>query len=273
MTITFWGVRGTTVSPGPHTVRYGGNTTCVSVELAGRVLVLDAGSGIRRLGEALAGDTREVCILLSHLHTDHISGFPFFRPLYEPGRVIYLIDYPHQHGGWSLLNLLDGIHFPLLPHHLCGAVERVEEDSAAFLHRHGIQVTACSLNHPGGALGYRIEHAGRVFVFMPDNELEATTTTTSFDALADFCRGADVLCHDAQYLGDELDFHAGWGHSRVRRVRDLARAAAVRHLVLFHHDPGRTDDALDAIQADSRADLADAGIACTVAYEGLQLTL
>lgn len=274
MTITFWGVRGTVVTPGPHTVRYGGNTACVSVEIGEHVLVLDAGSGIRALGEVLAAEApREIFVLLSHLHNDHITGFPFFRPLYERGRTIHLVDYPHHSGGWSLLNLLDGVHFPLLPRHLYCEVTRIEHEGLDVLRRYGLAVTACPLNHPGGALGYRVEHDGRAFVFIPDNELEAANPVTSFEELAAFCRGADVLCHDAQYLGDELDFRLGWGHSRVRRVRDLARAAAVRHLVLFHHDPTRTDDALDEVQAVSREDLAGAGIACTAAYEGLQLTL
>ena len=273
MTITFWGVRGTTVSPGPHTARYGGNTSCVGVEVGEALLVLDAGSGLRRLGQALAGDTREIFVLLSHLHNDHICGFPFFAPLYEPGRRVHLIDYHRDGVGWTLLSMLDGVHFPLLPHHICCSALRVERDGLAYLGAHGFAVTACALNHPGGALGYRVEAGGHAFVFMPDNELEATQPTTPFDALADFCRGADVLCHDAQYLGDELDFHRGWGHSRVRRVCDLARAAGVRHLILFHHDPDRSDDALDAIEAMARAALAPDGIACTAAFEGLALSL
>ena len=139
---------------------------------------------------------------------------------------------------------------------------------------HGFAVSQVALNHPGGAYGYRVAHGSNAVVFIPDNEIDPPgPVTASFDDLADFCRGADVLIHDAQYRVHELPAKAGWGHSALRRVCDLARAAEVRHLVPYHHDPDRTDDQLDAMQDEAREWLADTDIVCTFAYEGLRFDL
>lgn len=273
MIVTFWGVRGTIPAPGPHTIRYGGNTTSVSVEIGEQVLILDAGSGIRMLGNAVMGTGQDLFVLLSHLHTDHILGFPYFHPLYEPNRRIHLLDYLKDDRPWSLLNLIDGVHFPLFPNELLCDYRRVEGDTLGYLREHGFAVDAVPANHPGGALGYRLAHEGRHFVFIPDNELAASDQTTSFDDFAAFCRNADILCHDAQFLDDDMPDKHGWGHSCVRQVCELAIAAEVKHLVLFHHDPDRSDDALDALQTDARVMLAPHGIACTAAYEGLRMEL
>ena len=258
-------------TPGAHTVRYGGNTVSVSVEIEGKVLILDAGTGIRALGTALMGTDEEIFLLLSHLHTDHILGFPYFHPLYEPGRQVHLLDYQKDGKAWSLLDLFNGVHFPLSPEDLLCSYHRVQSNGLAYLRAHGFAVEALPVNHPGGAFGYRLTHQGRRFVFIPDNELGALEKTTTFDEFAAFCRDADVLCHDAQYLADDMPAKHGWGHSCVHHVIELAIAASVKHLILFHHDPDRTDDALDALQADARARLATHDIACTTAYEGMTL--
>ena len=273
MIVTFWGVRGTIPSPGEHTVRYGGNTTSVSVEIEDKVLALDAGSGIRLLGEALLGSQQDIFVLLTHLHADHIIGFTYFYPLYEQGRLVRLLDYPHADGPWTPLSLFDGVHFPLNPEDLPSAHRRVEEDALTYLGEHGFHVDALPVNHPGGALGYRITHQERCFVFIPDNELDATEPMTSMDEIVAFCHNADVLCHDAQFRHDDMPEKHGWGHSCVHHVCELAIAAQVKHLVLFHHDPNRTDEALDALQDDARTLLAPYGITCTAAYEGLKLNL
>lgn len=273
MVATFWGVRGSQATPGAQTVRYGGNTACVSLAAEDAVLVLDAGTGIRNLGLALEGGQQEVIIAVSHLHYDHICGFPLFAPLYEPGRSIHLVDYHRNGTPWSLLNLLDGIHFPLEPEHLPCAYRRVEGDSQDALLQFGFRVETIPVNHPGGAVGFRVDCEGGTFVYIPDNELNAKVPRTSRKAMAAFCRGADVLCHDAQYLLGELTMRHGWGHSCVQEVCDLAVAAQVRHLVLFHHDPDRTDEALQEIESQAQAYLAPHGIACTAAREGLSLDL
>ena len=270
MTVTFYGVRGSTPAPGADFARYGGHTTCVAVAFPGRVLVLDAGTGIRPLGRALLGEDDELFVLMTHLHADHVIGFPFFAPLYEPSRTIHLLDY--DVAPWSPLLLFDGVHYPLRSGDLPCAVQRVREGAMAFLQQHGMTVTRQAVNHPGGAYGYRVEQDGQRFVFMPDNELGDEKSVPRAEVVA-FCRGADVLCHDAQYLDDEIERRRGWGHSSTGEAVQLAVDAGVGHLVLFHHDPDRTDAALDAVHRQASEALAPHGIACSVAKEGMTFHL
>jgi phosphoribosyl 1,2-cyclic phosphodiesterase len=273
MLVTFWGVRGSTPVCGADTLRYGGNTSCVSIEAGGRILVIDAGTGIRRLGQTLVGDKREVFLALTHLHGDHIIGFPFFAPLYERGSRMHLLDYRHGGTPYSLIQLFDGVHVPMHIGQVATGWDRPQEATETYLARHGFDTATIPLNHPGGALGYRISDAGRTFVFITDNELAAPEITTTFEQFAAFCRGADVLVHDAQWIEGELPARAGWGHSTVAQACELAIAAGVRCLVLFHHDPDRSDDAIDALQADARRVLTPHGIECTAAFEGLRFEL
>ncbi|NBC19149.1 MAG: MBL fold metallo-hydrolase [Bacteroidetes bacterium] len=274
MTVTFWGVRGSIPVPGEQTLRYGGNTTCVSIEQDDQVLVIDAGTGIRDLGDALLGDDREIFMLLSHLHADHIAGFPFFAPLYENERVIHLMDYPMGTKTWSPLELMDGVFFPVEADGLSSRYFRVGSSPMEYLYRHGLDVTRLAANHPGGAFGYCVRDGDRSFVFFPDNELHPPEVpTTPHEAFVDFCRGVDVLCHDAQYLDGDLPNKHGWGHSCIEDVCDLAIAAEVGQLLLFHHDPERTDEDLDAVEAEAQERLDPHGIACACAYDGLTLEL
>lgn len=281
-TVRFWGVRGSIPSPGPSTARYGGNTACVSVEgpyADGRdtIGILDAGTGIRALGEALAGSDLEIVLLLSHTHWDHIQGFPFFAPLRQEGRPIYLSRIERERGLYQLLlDQVDGRRFPL----------RLE-DSGAEMHSFtpekireqeslGYIVRRIRANHSGETVGFRADLLGVSLVYLPDNELfPPEPGPTSFDEFAAFAQGADILIHDAQYTEADMPLKHGWGHSLISQVRELAKAARVRHLILFHHDPDRTDAELDAIQAESNAWFAANApeIRCTVAYEGLAITL
>lgn len=272
MIVTLWGVRGSIPTPGPSTRRYGGNTTCVSVELDEQVLVFDAGTGIRSLGAALLGSGKEIFILLTHLHADHLQGFPFFAPLYEPGREVHLLDYEHGGASWSLVSALDGVHFPLTPEQVPGRLTRVQGDVLRFLAERGVAIDRLPVNHPGGAYGYRVSHGGRTVVFIPDDELRGPSWgEATREATVEFCRGADVLIHDAQYLSAEMPLRWGWGHSTLAEACELAGEAEVGHLVLFHHDPTRSDEMLDAVQEEGRALLEPRGIVCTAAYEGLTL--
>jgi phosphoribosyl 1,2-cyclic phosphodiesterase len=276
MTIAYHGVRGSVPTPGPQTMRYGGNTSCVCLEIENRVLVLDAGTGIRSLGAELVGDDREIYVLFTHLHDDHVQGFPFFKPLYEPGRTVHLIHYhPPGHGDpWSPLALFDGQRFPLTAGEIPADFHHVESDGLSFLRRRGFDIERLAVNHPGGAYSYRLHHDGRTYAHVPDNELYPPyDTACSFEELADFCDGADLLCHDAQYQDDDMPAKHGWGHSRVSQTCDLAARAEVDRLLLFHHDPVRTDDDIDALQADARDRLRGSGVECAAAYEGLALNL
>jgi phosphoribosyl 1,2-cyclic phosphodiesterase len=276
MTVRFWGVRGSIPSPGPTTIRYGGNTSCVSIEIDDdNVLVLDAGTGIRALGKALEGSTAAIFVLLTHAHWDHMQGFPFFYPIYQPERTVYLFPTPLKRALWcSVLEQMDGAHFPVTPEALPSRTACITKDVIAFLQQHGFHISALATNHPGGGSGYRIEHAGRSVVYLTDNELDPPyAKATEFEEFVDFCQGVDVLIHDAQYLDSDMPHKHGWGHSLVQQVCALATAAQVRHLVLYHHDPDRTDDEVDAIQEMARHWLYTSAphMQCTAAYEGLTI--
>ena len=278
MTVQFWGVRGSIPSPGPTTMRYGGNTSCVSVATGDdTILVLDAGTGIRSLGQALKASTAAIFVLITHTHWDHIQGFPFFCPIYQPGRAVYLFPTPSGQTPWcSALAQMDGAHFPVTPDVLPSRTQCVTQNAAAFLQHHGFGLTQIATNHPGGGSGYRIEHAGRSVVYLTDNELDPPyEKATAFEEFVHFCQGTDVLIHDAQYLESDMPHKHGWGHSLVPQVCALAVAADVQHLVLYHHDPDRTDAAIDAMQDTARTWLHDKAphMQCTAAYEGFVIDL
>ena len=270
MVISFWGVRGSIPAPGKHTARYGGNTACVSVQIQDKILIIDAGTGIRALGNKILGGKQEIFIMLSHLHSDHFYGFPFFRPLYEDGRLIHLLDYQENGETWTLLDLIDGFHFPVSCDELPSTVGRVGGDVLKFMRQSGFDLTLQAVNHPGGAFGIRIDHEGGSFVHIPDHELEGPNPVVPTSDIINFCREADILCHDAQYLQEDMPQKYGWGHSLVQQACDLSVAAQVKHLVLFHHDPDRTDEEIDEIQRWARDRLEAHNIACTAGYEGLE---
>jgi phosphoribosyl 1,2-cyclic phosphodiesterase len=271
MIVRFWGVRGSIAVPGEATLRYGGNTSCVSVELDGRLLVLDAGTGIRNLARSIEASTKDIVLLVTHPHADHVAGFAFFTPLYETERCVNVFDFDDGDVHWSPLSLYDGLHSPVHVHQAVAVCRRILGPNCEGLREMGFDARCIALNHPGGAWGYRLTEGARSFVYMTDNELDAAEPRTSFDEFAAFCHGADVLCHDAQYIDGEMPQKVGWGHSTVNRVCDLAIAAGVRRLILFHHDPGRTDAALDGIAARATERLSAHGIHCDVAWEGLML--
>jgi phosphoribosyl 1,2-cyclic phosphodiesterase len=236
-------------------------------------LVLDAGTGIRALGKSLEAGTRTVAVLLSHAHWDHIQGFPFFSPIYQPKRTVYVCPtLTGQAGCCSALEQMDGAHFPVMADRLPSHTYCITEGGIDLLAEHGFHITQIATNHPGGGSGYRIEHAGRSVVYLTDNELAPPyEPATDFGTFVHFCHHADLLIHDAQYLHEDMPHKHGWGHSLVSQACALAMAAQVRHLVLFHHDPDRTDDEIDAIQEMARARLhtQDQSMQCTAAYEGL----
>ncbi|GAB5550108.1 MAG: MBL fold metallo-hydrolase [Sandaracinaceae bacterium] len=273
-TVTLWGVRGSLPTPGPETVRYGGHTTCVSVDVpGGPVVIFDAGTGIRPLGKALRGDGRDVLLFVTHVHWDHVIGYPFFEPLYEKGRTIHLFpivlgDHPRP-----LDDLFEPRHFPVTRDRLSSPCDYVTEGASDVLAGYGLSVSAVCVAHPGLTAGYRLEVGGRSVVFIPDNELGADPAMR--EAVAAFASGADVLIHDAQYLDDEIEARRGWGHSSVGEACSLAAEAAVGELVLFHHDPDRTDDTLDAVGAEAAAWMqAHApNVQVTVAREGRTIPL
>jgi phosphoribosyl 1,2-cyclic phosphodiesterase len=250
--LRFWGVRGTLPVPGYKSLKYGGNTSCVSLELPDdRWFVFDAGSGIKELsnsldrGRAFAGK-----IFISHPHWDHISSIPFFAPLYVEGNEIEILGAPQ--GNLSVHDLIsaqmDGVYFPITMKEF--AAQLAFRDLGEGGYRiGGAEVSTMLLCHPGSCLGYRLSYEGRTICYVTDNELFLPSSERYseeyFVRLTEFVRGADVLITDATYLDDEYLDKEGWGHSCIRRVADLAHRAEVRTLFIFHHDPDQTDEDID----------------------------
>jgi ribonuclease BN (tRNA processing enzyme) len=255
--VTLWGTRGSLPDAGPETVRYGGNTSCVEVRANdGTLLVLDAGTGIRRLGSALNGDCQRIDILLTHLHMDHIQGLGFFGPLYDPEKEIHIWGPPSTTMDLRA-RLARYLSPPLFPVRI--------RDLPCKLTLHDVQpgrfevgcfkIDAEFVCHPGPTFGYRIMENGsaglRALAYLPDHEPALCSDDVGRDhewtsgfALAD---GADTLIHDAQYSEAEYPDHIGWGHSSIQQTMSFASAAQVRRLVTFHHDPAHDDLALDQI--------------------------
>jgi phosphoribosyl 1,2-cyclic phosphodiesterase len=285
MQLTFRGVRGSIPSPGAGTARYGGNTSCLEIRTAdGSVLVLDAGTGIRALGEAL---TREgepsvfVDVLITHAHWDHVQGLPFFAPLYRRGSTIRI---------WGAGGATEAVHrvvrdqmspstFPVSFASLPSRV-RLEELSGAR-ELGGVRVEHLPASHQGGAVGYRLTAGngrGGALVYLPDNEISAPQAHGLDSGWRDwfgrFIGGADLLVHDAMYTEAEYPAHIGWGHSHMTEVVRAARDAGVRRLALFHHHPSRMDDALERSLEQCRRDAGPTGgMEVFLAAEGATLTL
>ena len=274
LTVRFWGVRGSVPSPGPQTAAVGGNTSCVELRLGDEVIILDAGTGLRGLGERLVAGARPVSasILFSHVHWDHIQEFPFFPALFRSSTELALYGRPDESSLEAALSAQ--MTWPRFP---------VQLDAVPAILRYGsfelgrpfavgsAIVRAARLNHPNGVVAYRVEHDGRAVVYATDTEHHAEGIDRSLVALAE---GADLLVYDAQYTPEEYagvigGSRVGWGHSTwVEGVR-VARAAGVGQLVLFHHDPSHDDAAVAAIERAAETVLPGT----VAAREGLEIHL
>ena len=274
-----WGCRGSLAAPGPDTVRYGGNTSCVEVRLdSGPTLVLDAGTGMRPLGVAIDHEPVELHILLTHLHMDHLQGLGFFRPLFRSGADV------HVWGPASpVQSLADRIALylspPLFPVRLGDIPAQVMfHDAPEEAVRIGsATIRAGKVTHQGPTVGYRIEENGRALVYLPDHEpsigVHLADEPSEWISGHDVAHDADVLFHDAQYRDDEYAQHIGWGHSATEHVMGFAHKAAAHSLVLFHHDPYHTDDELDALLVDARRRWDGAHEQVCLAHEGMMINL
>jgi phosphoribosyl 1,2-cyclic phosphodiesterase len=271
MEIRYWGTRGSVPAPGPSTVRYGGNTSCVEVRLSDdSLIIIDAGTGIRALGASLG--RCEATLLLTHYHWDHIQGMPFFAPAYIPGSRITIYG-PESSGrgpGHWLEEQMTVPYFPAVPAQLCGVSDYNCTPFEPFRLGDAV-VRAERVCHPSVTLGYRIEEAGSSFVYISDDEVDDATPQQLQKIIA-LAQGADVLLHDSQYSEGEYPGHRGWGHSTPRMAVQLAQEAGVKHLVLFHHDPSHSDEQVEALADEGRSLAGD--LALSVAREGdvLQIT-
>ena len=252
MRLRTWGVRGSQASPGPDTARYGGNTSCFDVVTdERRVLVLDAGTGIRNLGQTVGPDVERIDILLSHLHMDHIQGLGFFAPLHRPGLDVHLWG-PSSTTMPLRQRLGRYLSPPLFPIRLRELACSLSIHDLPFepFQLGDVTVTADLVCHPGPTCGYRIEHDGAVLAYLSDHEpaLGSHQFPREPDWMSGYAlaAGADLLLHDSQYSHAEYVDRIGWGHSTHAAALAFAVAAEVRHLMLIHHDPGHDDDTLDA---------------------------
>jgi len=272
MLIRFWGVRGSTPCPGPSTARYGGNTPCVEIRCGDQVLIFDAGTGIRELGQALLDEKigSDADLFFSHCHLDHIIGLPFFEPLSRKGQRLHIwAGHLKPAGGIedAVRRLMSAPLFPIgiesfqaaiQFHDFCGG-ERLSP-------RAGITLRTAPLGHPGGATGYRVDYGGHTVAYLTDLELGDGPFDEGVMALA---KGADVLIMDATYTDAEIPAHLGWGHSSWQQVAKFADAAGAKKVCLFHHDPAHDDAFMDKVAA--AAEKARPGT--VVAREGLRIEL
>lgn len=266
--LRFWGVRGSIACPSPSHVRYGGNTSCLEITVAGHTIILDAGTGIRSLGlEMTAQNVRTATLLLTHTHWDHINGFPFFGPGFDKNNEFRIMAGHLKQG--SIRDVLAGqMTQPTFPVPLEAMQAKMTfEDFSAGEHFElfpEVLVRTAPLNHPNGATGYRIEHAGSSICYITDTEHVPGKPDQNILGLID---GADLVVYDSTYTDEEFTSKVGWGHSTWQEAVRLAKAAGVKRLALFHHDPSHTDDVMD--QIGSEAKLAFDG--ALVAAEGMIL--
>ena len=270
LSVKFWGVRGSIACPSPNHIKYGGNTSCLEVNAGGRRLVLDAGTGIRGLGQVfLKDDVSHVHLLLTHTHWDHINGFPFFVPAYDPSRNLHIMA-GHLRGGEGIQNVLaaqmDNPMFPV-PLSAMQAKMRFEDFDAGmeFNIYDDVFVRTCSLNHPNGATGYRIEHNGHSICYITDTEHVPGKMDQNILGLIE---GADVVIYDSTYTEEEFPTRIGWGHSTWNEGVKLCREAGAKSMAIFHHDPEHEDDFMDKLGEDAKAEWD----ATFVAKEGMVLT-
>jgi phosphoribosyl 1,2-cyclic phosphodiesterase len=282
--VTYWGVHGTLPVPGPANVRYGGNTSCVSVEVGGEpLLIFDCGTGVKRLSDHVmaTGDQRlSARIFISHTHWDHINTVPFFAPLYVRGNQIEVFG-PYQ-GDLTIERAIsaqmESVYFPVTIREF-GARLMFRDLREETLEFGPVKIDTMLLRHPGYCLGYRITSRGRRICYITDNELyqpdDNRHDTRYVAQLAEFVHGADVLITDTTYRDHEYPSKVDWGHSSVSQVANLAARAEVKRLHLFHHDPDQTDDDIDLKLVETRVQLVKLGsaVVCEAPAEGSKLVL
>ncbi|MDT8320665.1 MAG: response regulator [Xanthomonadales bacterium] len=251
MQLTAWGIRGTLPTPEEGYIHYGGNTSCYSLQFSPQQhMIFDAGTGIKTLGNELLkkGKTRITAdLMITHPHWDHINAFPFFKPLYLPGNIVRVHGSVQDDVGFERLMVaqMDGTYFPVTVREF-GAQVSFHEIGEQQMELEGVQVRTMLLKHPGHCLGYRVDHRGRSFCYITDNEIYPVGSEFADEEfthkLADFCRGANVLVHDCTYFDNEYATKVHWGHSSLSEVCRLAHMAEVERLWIHHHDPDQNDD-------------------------------
>ncbi len=284
MQVTFWGTRGSIAAPGLRTLRYGGNTSCVEVRLDdGTLVIFDAGTGIRPLGNTLLspGKPLRVYLFLSHVHWDHIQGLPFFAPAYVEGTEIWILgpEGVDQTLEQIVCDQMRSPYYPVPMHAMAATIRFVPLGDGERFALPGATVEAGRVNHPGNTLAYRLTADNKVLVYATDNEPFGSDPISHHlpqpSSLPQLARAADMLIQDAMYTPEEYPQHIGWGHSTYLDALHLAQEAEVKRLLLYHHDPDHSDEQIDGIVASCRAWIAQQGarFTCDGAAEGTNLSL
>lgn len=258
MRVTLWGTRGSLPAAGPETVHYGGNTSCVEVRGDdGTLLILDAGTGIRRLGTTLGSEISRVNLLLTHFHMDHIQGLGFFQPLHRPDCEIHVWA-PASTTLEPLERLNRYLSPPLFPAHVRDLPSRLTLHNVPLgrFHVGALTIDADLICHPGPTVGYRITEGDRCLAYLSDHEpalgVRRFPGDPDWTSGFDLARGANILLHDTQYSDAEYPEHVGWGHSSISQALAFAAATRVERLVTFHHDPSHDDSFLDGLLEEAR---------------------
>lgn len=256
-TVQFWGVRGSIACSGPRTARYGGNTSSLEVRCGGRMLLFDAGTGLRYLGNSLSDSSPiDADLFLTHTHFDHVCGLPFFRPFFQPQNRFRLWA-GHLGEGMTLRRVLGEFMmsplFPVPPQVFRARMEYREFKAGDTLHpAEGIALRTAPLNHPDGATGYRVDYGGRSICYLTDTEHVPGAPDRNILGLI---AGADLVIYDSMYTDAEYDAYVGWGHSTWQEGVRLCRAAGAKRLAVFHHDPEHEDDMLDGVAREVEKEL------------------
>ena len=273
-----WGCRGSLAAPGPETVRYGGNTSCIEVRTAQeRLIVIDAGTGIRNFGVSLgAARPRRIDILLTHLHLDHIEGIGFFTPIWDPTSEIHFWGPPSP-----TKSLREGIasYFspPLFPVHLDDIPSHLEFHDVPDTEWElgSVRIRAEPVNHPGPTVGYRLQENGRVLTYISDHEpalgVDLLTIEPEWVSGYSLAYGADVLFHDAQYTEDEYPHRVGWGHSSIAHTVTFGLITKARQLYMFHHDPLHSDGKLESMYIRAKELWGQERDGLALSYEGMEV--
>ena len=277
--VKIWGCRGSVATPGAETITYGGNTSCVEVQLDSEgALVLDAGTGIRELGfDLVRRGTRNIHLFLTHLHLDHVEGLRFFAPLWDP-KVTLDVWGPRSPVLSLRERILRAFSPPLFPLDFRDVPARVSfRDLPAEPWREdGVSLVSELVLHPGPTLGFRLEAGGSSVAYLPDHEpAMAGIEGRSLDWISGgaLAGGADLVIHDAQYLDEEYDAKMGWGHSSIDQAVAFCRAVDARRMVLFHHEPQRSDQELERLEARARELPGADDLAPVLAREGMVIEI